>query len=69
MRTREVIVTDCDNCVLKAVNGSNRGGATICVINKDADVFTCRYGLFPQKCPLLGCDIVIKLRDGVEVVS
>ena len=67
--TIEIIVKDCDNCALKAINCSNRGGITICAIEKSADTFGCNYGLVPEGCPLIKNDIVVKLRKDVEVME
>lgn len=68
-RTKKIIVHDCDTCVLKAINGSNSGGVTICSINKLADTFRCTYGLVPKICPLLEGDIVVKIIDSAEIMK
>ena len=65
----EIIVEDCNRCVLKAINCNNQGGVTICVIEKSADTYGCTYGLVPVSCPLIKNDIVVKLRKGVEVMG
>ena len=65
----EIIVKDCDNCVLKAINCENQGGVTICAIEKSANTFGCTFGLVPEGCPLIKNDITVKLRKGVEVMA
>lgn len=66
---KTIIVKDCDNCVLKAINSSNEGGVTVCSIEKSADTFCCTFGLVPQKCPLIDFDIIVKLRKDTEVMN
>ena len=64
-----IIVDDCDTCVLKALNGNYGGGVTICAIDKTADTFRCTFGSVPINCPLIKNDIVVKLKKGARVMS
>ena len=66
MSKADVVVEDCDTCVLKAINGSNCGGITVCAITKTTDTFTCTYGCVPLTCPLIKNDIVLTLKNGIE---
>jgi hypothetical protein len=65
----DVIINDCDSCVLRTLNSSNEGGVTICAIEKSADTFRCTFGLVPEGCPLIKNDIVVRLRSGTGVFS
>lgn len=65
----EIIVKDCDSCVLKVINSKNQGGVTICAIEKSVDTFGCTYGLVPECCPLIKNDIIVRLRKDVEVMD
>lgn len=69
MNHKEIIIEDCDTCVLKAINCSNGGGVTVCSIEKSADTFCCTYGLVPQKCPLRENSIIVKLKENVKMMG
>ena len=64
---KQVIVRDCCKCFFHRLS-LNWDEISYCIFEDLADTARCTFGLVPRKCPLLDKDIVIKLREGIEVM-